>query len=90
MRWRRRWSFKVRCHMCGIRCKHGASDMQREELKISGYFFDGSARVEPRYFACCCTRGCRALHVLPDSKVPQWVRTLVAVSGKERLRRGVW
>lgn len=75
------WSRECSCSKCDTRTRYSQDDLERDGFRVSGYFFDGSAKCESRYFLTCPV--CKRHEFVPDDDVPEIVRIYVRESGRD-------
>lgn len=84
----RQWSFVFHCTNCDTKAKAEVADVEKDEFKVSGYWFDGSAVSETRFYVNCPS--CRALHFVPKQKLTWYVieqaRDYKTISAQERMK----
>lgn len=75
------WSRECICSKCSTRTRYDQGDLRRDGFKVSGYFFDGSAKCKRRYFLTCPV--CKRYAFVPDDDVPEVVRIHVREAGRD-------
>lgn len=73
------WSWRFTCPTCRTEAEAEAADVEKDEFKTSGFFFDGSATIELCYYVYCPS--CGSIIMIPPSNLTWHVKNAARSCG---------